>query len=258
MEVIGLQWDLAWENRPANFRRARHLIEKARPPKEALVVMPEMFSSGFSMNVAEIAEREERLAEAFLKEIATAYGVFVTAGVVNVGEDGLGRNESVTYGPSGACRARYVKMHPFLKSKEGKHFRPGSEAIDWDWNGARTVPLICYDLRFPEIFRIGARRGADVFVVIACWPEARREHWKALLRARAIENQAYVIGVNRVGADPYLGYSGWSCIFDFFGNPVAEAGEGEEIVRAAINLPGLREYRRSFPFLEDIRPDLFP
>lgn len=263
MEAIGLQWNLVWEEREKNFRRARELLTGARPARNSLVVLPEMFSSGFSMNVEDIAEGEGRPGERFLSRMAVEFGVYATGGVVQREGDGLGSNQSVSFSPAGRCVARYTKVHPFLKSKEGKHFRPGAEPVIWDWlpddpsGPVKVSPFVCYDLRFPEVFRAGVRRGAEVFTVIACWPEARREHWRALLRARAIENQAYVIGINRTGSDPFLNYSGWSCVFDYFGNPVAEAGEGEEIVRATIDIEALRKYRSDLPFLADARWDLF-
>jgi predicted amidohydrolase len=116
-------------------------------------------------------------------------------------------------------------------------------------------PFICYDLRFPEIFRISTRGGAEILVVIANWPQAREMHWLALLRARAIENQCYVAGVNRVGRDPNVEYSGRSVIIDPRGEIMADAGNKQLIISTEFDLSALRDYRRQFPALTDIRPE---
>ena len=121
----------------------------------------------------------------------------------------------------------------------------------------RVAPFICYDLRFPEIFRHQTRLGAQVLVVIANWPAPRDTHWQTLLCARAIENQAYVIGVNRVGDDPNLTYAGHSLILDPRGETLAIAGESPQLIQANLQLETLTEYRQEFPVLRDLRPEYF-
>jgi len=121
-----------------------------------------------------------------------------------------------------------------------------------------VAPFVCYDLRFPEVFRIAAARGAQLLAVIANWPSAREAHWLTLLRARAIENQAYVAGVNRCGEDPRLRYTGRSVIIDPRGEVLADAGSDEAVITADIDLADLEEYRRSFPALADMRRELLP
>ena len=117
------------------------------------------------------------------------------------------------------------------------------------------APFVCYDLRFPELFRsVAATHRPDLFVVIASWPEKRLTHWLRLLQARAIENQAYVVGVNRVGADPFYQYPGRSVIVDFNGEFLADAGDKEGCIQAAIDLEVLRKYRQGLPFLDDMKP----
>jgi len=125
--------------------------------------------------------------------------------------------------------------------------------VTFDWRGARVSPFICYDLRFPEVFRAATRRGAQVLVVIANWPATRVEHWVTLLRARAIENQAYVAGVNRCGNDPKLAYPGRSVIVGPWGEVMADAGDGEGVAWADLDFAALESYRREFPVLRDIR-----
>ncbi|GAG32370.1 unnamed protein product [marine sediment metagenome] len=161
-------------------------------------------------------------------------------------------------GPDGQPVASYDKLQPFTFGGEADHYTAGCETVLFDWQGLRVAPLICYDLRFPELFRAATRRGAQAFVVIANWPTPRVAHWNTLLAARAIENQAYVVGVNRTGSEPKLDYPGESQILDPQGNQLACAGPGEGILRADIALDPLLQYRANFPALPDMRPDFFP
>ena len=141
--------------------------------------------------------------------------------------DGRGRNEAVVFNPEGKLICRYAKIHPFSFGGESKHYAPGTEIVSFQWHDFVAAPFICYDLRFPEVFRIATRRGAHLIAVIANWPAKRVSHWVALLQALAIENQAYVVGVNRVGNDPKLGYPGRSLIVDPQGEIVAEGSDRE-------------------------------
>jgi len=123
------------------------------------------------------------------------------------------------------------------------------------WQSFQVAPFICYDLRFPELFRASARRGAQLFAVIANWPLTRAQHWITLLQARAIENQAYVAGVNRCGRDPKLGYNGRSLIISPQGDILADAEDKECVISAELDLAGLLAWREKFPALQDMRPD---
>jgi predicted amidohydrolase len=157
-------------------------------------------------------------------------------------------------------RARYHKLHPFSLANEHAHFDAGEAlhtvTIDAARGPVRVTPLICYDLRFPEPFRVAAAQ-TDLFVVIANWPEARREAWRALLRARAIENQCYVLGVNRVGAGNGLSYSGDSALLSPFGEVISEAAGTEALIRGEVDAEAVREARARFGFLADRRPELY-
>ena len=145
-------------------------------------------------------------------------------------------------------------MQPFAPGGEAQHYVAGERAVVFRWGDCRVSPFICYDLRFPEIFReAAAAHRPELFVVIASWPEKRISHWMALLKARAIENQAYVVGVNRIGSDPYYAYTGQSAIIDPHGEVLADAGEGEGVIRAELDLATLRKYREGLPFLGDMR-----
>ncbi|MBC7783123.1 MAG: carbon-nitrogen family hydrolase, partial [Burkholderiales bacterium] len=138
-------------------------------------------------------------------------------------------------------------------ANEHQKFRGGDRVATFQWDGAVIAPLICYDLRFPEVFRIATRAGTEIFVVIANWPTARVHHWTTLLAARAIENQAYAIGCNRCGADPNVAYPGRSVVFDPRGQLIGDAGGAEGVLRVDIDVESLRQYRREFPALNDMR-----
>lgn len=256
MNVYCCQLDIAWENKQANFDRVLRLLTAARPAAGSLVLLPEMFATGFSMNVDAVAQVEARETESFLAATATELGVYLQAGVVVKGPEGKGRNQAVVYGPDGKVAARYTKMHPFTYAGETQHFVPGEEIVTYPWHGTVVSPFVCYDLRFPEAFRHAMRAGAEVFAVIACWPAAREGHWLSLLRARAIENQAYVAACNRCGSDPKHKYSGRSVIIDPRGEILADGGNGETVISAAVDLAALDQYRREFPALDDVHDEL--
>lgn len=258
MRVACLQLDVAWQDKPANLARARRLLEGLDLPPGSLVVLPEMFAVGFSMNVAAICEGADRPAERFLADLAARRGVYVVGGVVTAGADGRGRNEAVCFAPGGRQIGRYCKLHPFRFAGEADFYAPGEDVVVVDAGPLRLAPLICYDLRFPEAFRRAVRRGADLFVVIANWPRARVDHWTTLLRARAVENQAFVVGANRCGADPNVDYPGRSIVVDPLGAVLAEAGEDEGAIAADLDPGLLRDWRERFGALGDIRDDLVP
>jgi omega-amidase len=251
--VIGVQFDIAWENKTANFERVRRLLAGAAIEPGSLIVLPEMFSTGFSMNVAGIEEGEERPAERFLQSLAREYQAYVLGGVVKVGSDRRGRNQAVAFSPQGDQIVRYDKMQPFSLGKESEHYTAGDSIQIFDWQGIKVSPFVCYDLRFPEHFRRAAALGAEVMIVIASWPFPRVQHWLTLLQARAIENQAYVVGINRCGADPQLRYPGRSSAFDPHGEAIGQAGEGEMLLSVDLDHKVVTAWRRDFPALRDMR-----
>jgi predicted amidohydrolase len=254
VRVAAVQLDVAWEDKPSNHAKVRALLGGSPPPPGTLVVLPEMFSTGFSTNVAGIAEGDGRPTERFLSELARERGVTTLGGVVNLQADGLGRNEAVVFDPRGDLVARYAKIHPFSLAGESRFYASGQEVVLFRMGDFTVAPFVCYDLRFPEVFRRGVRKGAQLFCVIASWPEPREAHWMALLKARAIENQAYVVGVNRCGRDPKLAYSGRSQIIDPRGSVLADAGGAEGVISCDLDLPALEAYRLEFPALADMKP----
>lgn len=254
MNVVALQFDIAWENKAANFKKVRQLLAQAAPEKNSLVVLPEMFATGFSMDADAIAEPSGGETEQFLANTAKEFGVCLMAGAAMRGRDGRARNKALVFSPAGELIAFYAKMRPFTPGGEADHYVAGERPVVFGWNDCTISPFICYDLRFPEIFReAAAAHRPELFVVIASFPEKRIGHWLPLLQARAIENQAYVVGVNRVGSDPFYAYGGRSLIIDPHGEILADAGERENCIHAQLDLITLRKYREGLPFLDDMK-----
>lgn len=266
MKAFVCQLDIVWERKAANFDKVRRLIAEAAPAPGSLVALPEMFATGFSMNVAGISETAEGETEQFLSRTAKEFGIYIAGGVVTkTNVPGLslsgnqflkGRNEAVVFGPEGQLRARYGKLHSFNPAGEGAHYISGNVLVSFDWQGLKTALFICYDLRFPEAFRLAALNGAEAFVVIANWPRPRIAHWMNLLQARAIENQAFVFGVNRCGHTSKMDFDGRSLIVDPQGVILGDAGTTEQMIGAEIQMEQLRAWRREFPVLADARKEL--
>ncbi|MCA9791417.1 MAG: carbon-nitrogen family hydrolase [Candidatus Eremiobacteraeota bacterium] len=252
MQVLAVQTDIVWEEPQANFDRVTAMLAQARPQPGDLVVLPEMFAWGFSMNTARVTEDEDGPTATFLAETARRLDLTMVGGVP-LRHQPRPRNAVLVYSPTGRV-VRYDKRRPFTFGEEGHHYEPGRQAVWFQWNGFRVAPLICYDLRFPELFReLALDHEIDMFVVPANWPSPRVEHWQALLKARAIENQAVVVGVNRCGQDPSNPYPGCSMMIDEQGRVVAEAGSEPVVLRASFGLDHLRAYRQRFPALVDGR-----
>ncbi|MDZ4405160.1 carbon-nitrogen family hydrolase [Prosthecobacter sp.] len=251
MKAHLVQIDSAWEDRSANHAKARKLIAEANPQPGSLIILPETFSTGFSMNLPVTAEPEGGLSEQFLREIAAQYQSCVIGGVVTQTSDNRGLNQSLAIAPDGSILARYTKNYPFSMGGEDKAHVAGTSVSLFEWQGLRIAPLICYDLRFPELARDAVRAGAEVLIYIAAWPVKRIQHWITLLQARAIENLAYVIGVNRCGTDPQFTYTGRSLVVDPHGIIIADAAEQERVVSAQIEPAVIRDWRAHFPALKD-------
>ncbi len=255
MKVFCCQFDVAWENKSANLAKVKSLLAPASVPPGSLVLLPEMFSTGFTMNAPAATEPPAGSTEEALAGLARERRIFLLAGLVGLGSDGRSRNQSVVFSPEGREIARYSKIHPFTLGGESANYAAGTQIVTFKWRAMIVAPFICYDLRFPEIFRIAAWQRPHLCTVIASWPEARIGHWVKLLQARAIENQCYVAGCNRIGRDPKHNHTGRSLIVNQHGEILADAENQECIIDAELDLPALEEYRRSLPFLDDMRPE---
>jgi omega-amidase len=250
-----VQLRIAWEDKRTSFDRACRLLNRACPPTAALVILPEMFATGFTMAAERVAERAGGTTEEFLREIAVTHRVGVVAGMVRTTGRGRPVNQAIALDGRGRIIGCYSKIQLFSPSGEHRYYQAGSRVEVFRWGGLRMAMFICYDLRFPELFRAAAARGAEAFIVIANWPETRQAHWDTLLRARAIENQAYVIGVNRVGNDPHAAYAGGSCVVDPRGSVVVRGGRREGVVTAELDRGQVIAWRKEFPALRDAPPE---
>lgn len=252
-----VQLDIVWEDREANLRRVRDLLASTDISRGDLVVLPEMFDSGFSLNVERTSDGDGRTLSG-LFDLARDLGACVQGGrtVLAPGERHA-TNRAPVVSPDGALVCEYAKIHPFSFGREGERFRGGERIETFQWEHAgeslRVAPSICYDLRFPELFRLQVLRGAECFALGANWPDARQHHWRALAIARAIENQAYMLAVNRTGSDPHLRYVGGSIAIDPRGEVLGELDAREGVLSVGVDPSRVRRWRESFRALKDIR-----
>ncbi len=255
VRVAALQHDIVWGDRDANFEHLAPMISAAAAAGARLALLTETFSTGFVTD-RPIGEPEGGPSSQFIVDQAAANGVWVGGTCPEIPGDAAADdqrpfNSFVLAGPNGQVH-RYRKIHPFTFGGEDKHFRAGGELITVEIEGLRVSPLVCYDLRFADEFWQLAQQ-TDLFLVPANWPEVRRLHWQSLLQARAIENQAYVIGCNRVGRGGGLAYCGDSRIVDPLGELLATAARTESILLADISAEHVAATRDRFPFLSDRR-----
>ncbi len=252
MRVAAVQHDIVWEDPAANFARLAPFISEAAAAGARLVLLTEMYSVGFTMATDRVAEPVGGPSTEFLVDQAARHGVWI-CGSVPERPEGQDRpfNRAVLAGPDGTVH-RYAKIHPFTFAGEHEHYAAGDERVTVEIEGVRVSLYVCYDLRFAdEFWEVGP--DTDLFVVVANWPAARRRHWTSLLLARAIENQCYVAGVNRVGSGDGLDYAGDSRIVDPMGEIVAEAGSDETIIAADVDPARVTEVRAALPFAADRR-----
>lgn len=243
LKLALVQTALAWHDRDANLARFETLLDAARGAD--LAILPEMFTTGFSMESEALAEPEQGPTHAWLKAQAARLGAVVTGSVIIRAADGSHRNRLLWARPDGEV-LHYDKRHLFRMAGEHKHYSPGEARALFELKGWRVRPLICYDLRFPVWSR--DPRDTDLLLYTANWPAARRHHWNRLIPARAIENLCYVAAVNRVGRDGKdHPYSGDSQVLDFQGETLLAAGEGDGVFRATLSATALAAYRERFP-----------
>ena len=253
MRVAALQTDIVWEQPEQNFERLVPQLRAAVGAGAQLIVLPEMYACGFSMATERIAEPVDGPSVSFLREQADALGVWLCGSVPERAPDtARPANTLVLAGPAGVVH-RYRKRHPFTFADEHLHYAAGDDTLTVEIEGVRTSLFICYDLRFADDFWALATR-TDLYVVIANWPQKRREHWQTLLRARAIENQAWVVGLNRVGEGGGIAYSGDSMIIDPWGEIVVAASRDETMLLADIDASRVADARSKFPVLADRKP----
>jgi omega-amidase len=240
-----VQQPLVWHDAAAN--RA-HFASVLAPLKGAtdLVVLPEMFTSGFTMQPETQAEPADGATRAWLLEQAVALDAAV-GGSVAVNDNGRFYNRFMLAMPQGLTYW-YDKRHLFRMAGEHRKYSSGGHALIVEWRGIRLCPLVCYDLRFPVWSRRRPELEYDLVIYAANWPAARRYAWTTLLRARAIENQAFVAGVNRIGDDGNgVAYVGDSAVLDYTGQPLVELHDRAQVATLPLDVAALRAWRDKFP-----------
>jgi predicted amidohydrolase len=246
-----------WEDVRASLTLAADRVARAAAAGAELVVLPELTLTGFTMNAASMAEpsASSPTVQAF-SSLAREHGVAIAFGVALEGER-RPRNTLVVVSRDGAEVARYAKLHPFTNAGEERSYEAGEALVVADVGGVRFGLSICYDLRFGGMYDALADR-VDAYLVVANWPAQRISHWTALLRARAIETQAWVLGVNRTGTDGNdLEYPSSTAAYDPRGQEAVLAGVAEDIALVRLSAADVAAYRRSFPVLRDRRPALY-
>ncbi|MDR2891108.1 MAG: amidohydrolase [Alistipes sp.] len=246
MKLLLLQTDIRWLAPDENRRRAAELIENA-PPVD-LIVLPEMFTTGFAVDPRGVAERAEGETFEWIREVA-AHRNAAVAGSVATEEGGRYYNRLYFVRPDGTF-TKYDKRHLFSFAGEQLRYTAGSERVVVEWREVRILLQVCYDLRFPVFAR--SRADYDMALYVASWPTVRIHPWNTLLRARAIENVCYVAGVNRTGTDPAASYSGGTAFVDFKGETLSAAEPNtEQAVVCELDPEALRAFRAKFPALTD-------
>ncbi len=257
MKVALAQLEIVWENKKENKKRCVDFMEEAKKQCVDIILFPEMTLTGFTMNTKKLSETIENSETiAFFKQKAQQYHIAICFGMIVKNEE-KSENHCIVISKQGEMIADYAKIHPFSYGAEAKFYSAGEHITHYTIDDIVFSPLICYDLRFPEIFQICSEKSY-VITVIANWPTPRRCHWISLLKARAIENQCYILGINRCGSGDGLEYSGDSMIIDPYGKVVAMAKQSSQmLVVGDIDANVVAQYRKEFPLKQDRKSQLY-
>lgn len=251
MKIGMVQIATEWENPKANIEKIDFFVSKLTI-KPDMLIFPELSLTGFTMNSKQFAEEIDGTATQYFMKLAIKTQTNVFCGIIE--RDGNDYyNSLIHFNEKGLIMARYRKIHPFSLAGENEHYSASNELIVTEINKIKIALSICYDLRFPELFRLYSKKGIILSINIANWPTPRIEHWRTLLKARAIENQCYSIGVNRTGSDPNHMYNGFSSIYSPLGKEMISIENDEGIFLQEININEVEETRNSLPFLKDMK-----
>lgn len=238
-----IQTHLHWQDPEANRSHFENLIDADKTPVD-LIVLPEMFTTGFTMDAAPNAETMDGDSTAWMRQVAGDRGVTLCGSLI-IEAGGRFYNRLIWMPPDGQCE-HYDKRHLFRMAGEEEHFAAGTQRKIFNLNGWKVCPLICYDLRFPVWSR--GINDYDLIIFVANWPATRRSAWQMLLPARAIENQCYALGANRIGTDGNdKRYSGDSAVYDYLGNVILDCGDRACTESASLDGDALERYRNKFP-----------
>jgi predicted amidohydrolase len=254
MKIALTDMDIVWEDKETNKSRCIPMIREAAERGAELILFPEMTLTGFSMNVEKICDKENETIS-FFSEQAKTYQIAVGFGYVTKNENGRGQNHFCMADRFGNVIADYIKIHPFTYGGEKQYYEGGREIVSCSFGDAKCGLFVCYDLRFAEAFW-QLPVDTDMIFIIANWPASRIHQWYALLKARAIEMQSYILGVNRVGTGDGLLYEKSSVAFAPDGTLVS-VEEGERNRYVSLDLAARRDYVKEFPVRPDRRPDIY-
>ncbi|MBN1637521.1 MAG: hypothetical protein JW866_01035 [Ignavibacteriales bacterium] len=251
MKITLFQYSPIWCDKILNIEKITNILDSINL-KSDLIVFPEMTLTGFSLEPSKYAEEYVGVSFDFFSNLARNANIEVVAGII-LEERKKFYNSLFHFGKNGIIFSEYRKVHPFSPAKEDVYYTGGKKPVYSKFKNIKVGLSICYDLRFPELFRYYGKEKCELIICIANWPEQRIEQWKILLRARAIENQCYVVGVNRAGKDPLYSYTGCSAVIDPSGNFIFLADENENFSTIDIDLNLVKEVRKNLPFLKDIK-----
>jgi len=251
MIIALVQYSPVWESKIENINYLNEMLLKIRKDID-LLVFPEMTLTGFTMDSNKFAEEIDGITMNYFMNLAAKNKMNVVAGIIEKYEND-NFNSSFHFDEFGLIKAVYRKIHPFSYADEDKNYKAGNEIVVSKISNYKIGFTVCYDLRFPELYRLYAKEKTDVIINIANWPIKRIEHWNTLLKARAIENQCFIVGVNRVGNDPFNQYSGFSSVYDPMGNKIVSIENNEELIYADIDLEETKNVRDKFHFLDDMK-----
>ena len=259
MKLALIQMNMAPGAPDANFARAEELIKKAALGAPDVILLPETWNVGFfpRENLSGLSDENERRVTCEIGALAGQLGVNIVAGSVANVRNGRVYNTSVTFDRQGSAVNVYDKTHLFSPMGEHTYFTPGARVQRFTLDGFSCGVIICYDIRFPELTRTMSVQGLDFLFVVSQWPKVRVPQLKALLRARAIENQCFACVCNSCGTFGETVYGGNSLVFDPLGECLSEAGTGEEILFAECDPSGLQNIRESINVFRDRRPELY-
>jgi omega-amidase len=258
MKVACLQIDIVYGKPSQNKENVQTEIMRVMKFSPDVIVLPELWSTGYDLTrIAEIADLEGSDTKKFISRLARKYQVNIVAGSIAKKTAGKTFNTMYIFNRSGEYVAEYSKAHLFKLMDEHLYLQHGNSKGLFTVDGVSSAGLICYDIRFPEWVRSHATSGAEIIFVVAQWPLMRLEHWRTLLKSRAIENQCYIVACNRVGSDPNNEFAGHSLIIDPWGEILAEANLQVMALTATIDLEKVASVRKQIPIFDDRRPELY-
>ncbi|MDN5331452.1 MAG: hypothetical protein PWP45_677 [Tepidanaerobacteraceae bacterium] len=266
LKVSILQMEIMFGEPEENRKKAERMLKEALKVKVKpdIVLLPEMWNTSYDLKrLSNIADRNGSPTIEWLKKVAKENGINIVAGsIADIRCDEYSEvprvyNTAYAINRNGEVVARYDKVHRFRLMDEEKYFSPGEKAVTFELDGVKCGIAICYDIRFPEFIRKIALLGAQILFVPAQWPKPREMHWRLLNIVRAIENQFFVVGANRVGREGKAEFPGCSIVVDPWGEVLLEADEREGVFEAVIDLSAVEQVRKRIPVFEDRRPDVY-